>query len=613
MTHLRIEQNNGITEQVSPSVIEKLYEIVHSGNLDSSSNLMGSLNTTGTYQNYVDYLEEQFIKNGVRQLIITANKLYISFADPVVRDYWANSSYGDGTGIDSVTIKNITSFPNNSSFENNKQVISFDELDQFIGITEIRFKFFYNSTIQSIGLNNIRSLKGEVFRNSDLSGQINIPNLSSLDGNYIFLGTKITSAALGSNVQQEFKINRIPISTFSDCSLLESVTGLSEVNTIDQYAFYQCPKLHSLDLSNNLTTIGNNAFQGDTDLKCIDLSSVTSINQYAFRYCSKLIDLNTNDETQINTGQSTCTLNNLSSITYGTFEGTALTNKTININNVLSIGINAFSASGISNINAESCTFVDTYAFSGCSNLTKVVLGDVTQIGSAAFKNCTNLREVIFGSANYNSSTGYVEISADDLTSIGSDAFRSCSNLFVNNMTVGQNSGPVHLILNNLTSLGWLGIGGKMSALTLTSLQVIPSDFMTGNENLRYVSIPSATQIGGNAFKNCVNLSQIILSNNITSIGGSAFQNCSLLTGPFTIPATVTDIGSQVFVGCTGITCTIMEGLVPPTISWGVSVKYDTPIYVPDEALSAYQAAWDGIENNRAKNALQPMSNYNPS
>jgi len=38
MTHLRIEQNNGVIEEVNSSVITKLYEIAHAG-LDVSSNL----------------------------------------------------------------------------------------------------------------------------------------------------------------------------------------------------------------------------------------------------------------------------------------------------------------------------------------------------------------------------------------------------------------------------------------------------------------------------------------------------------------------------------------------------------------------------------------------
>lgn len=87
MTHLRIEQNNGIIEEVSSEVIEKLYNIVHNSTLDNTSNLVGRLHTSATYQDYIDYLEDTFKVNGVKQLIIDAAKIYIHFNDPAVESY----------------------------------------------------------------------------------------------------------------------------------------------------------------------------------------------------------------------------------------------------------------------------------------------------------------------------------------------------------------------------------------------------------------------------------------------------------------------------------------------------------------------------------------------
>ena len=49
MTHLKIQQNNSATEEVSSAVISKLYEIVQSSTLDSTSDLVGRLHTTSTF------------------------------------------------------------------------------------------------------------------------------------------------------------------------------------------------------------------------------------------------------------------------------------------------------------------------------------------------------------------------------------------------------------------------------------------------------------------------------------------------------------------------------------------------------------------------------------
>ena len=76
MTHLRIEQNTGITEEVSSAVITKLYNIVHDNILDSESNLKGRLHTSSTYQSYIDYLQGQFDgTNGKGPLYISATTI----------------------------------------------------------------------------------------------------------------------------------------------------------------------------------------------------------------------------------------------------------------------------------------------------------------------------------------------------------------------------------------------------------------------------------------------------------------------------------------------------------------------------------------------------------
>lgn len=59
MTHLRIEQNNGVIEEVSSSIIAKLYEIAHAG-LDVSSNLQGRLHTPVSYREHVQYLTTNY-------------------------------------------------------------------------------------------------------------------------------------------------------------------------------------------------------------------------------------------------------------------------------------------------------------------------------------------------------------------------------------------------------------------------------------------------------------------------------------------------------------------------------------------------------------------------
>lgn len=118
MTHLRIEQNNSVIEQVDSRVIEKLYQLAFSEDLDASSNLVGRLHTTATYQEYIDFLTQKF-----PNLYISADKNYIRFQDPTIQQIFVTAA-GDGTGCTMEQLRN-TYIPN--SIKANTDIVYFDE------------------------------------------------------------------------------------------------------------------------------------------------------------------------------------------------------------------------------------------------------------------------------------------------------------------------------------------------------------------------------------------------------------------------------------------------------------------------------------------------------
>ena len=80
-----------------------------------------------------------------------------------------------------------------------------------------------------------------------------------------------------------------------------------------------------------------------------------------------------------------------------------------------------------------------------------------------------------------------------------------------------------------------------------TGAVVIPSSF-------RYDGITySVTSIGYQTFVGCSGLTGITIPSSVTSIGNYAFSNCTGLTS-VTIPNSVTSIGTYAFYGCTGLT-----------------------------------------------------------
>lgn len=79
-------------------------------------------------------------------------------------------------------------------------------------------------------------------------------------------------------------------SAFSDCAELTTVTITdSALTTIPKTCFYNCPKLSTVNLGNNITTIEQFAFSDCTSLTSITIpKATTTIASNAFRNCTNL-------------------------------------------------------------------------------------------------------------------------------------------------------------------------------------------------------------------------------------------------------------------------------------------------------------------------------------
>ena len=178
---------------------------------------------------------------------------------------------------------------------------------------------------------------------------------------------------------------------------------------------------------------------------------------------------------------------------------TNLTSVTIG-NGVTSIGQDAFNGcTGLTTVNwnATACTKAGDYhgIFAGCTKLATVNIGNnVTIIPKDSFYNCTGLTSIKIGNS---------------VTSIGDYAFRGCTGL--TSIVVKEGNTKYHSTDNCLieTESKMLILGCKNS--------VIPDD-------------GSVTNIGDFAFLGCTGLTSVTIGNCVTSIGSQAFYNCRDLT-----------------------------------------------------------------------------------
>lgn len=293
---------------------------------------------------------------------------------------------------------------------------------------------------------------------------------------------------------------------------------------IDEYAFYDCKEITSINIPENVTSIGYRAF-----LNC------TSLKEVIFADGSETLILGYNSRSSSTGGAglfSNCPLEkvhwgrNLSyeDYWYGYspfYNKDALCDVTI----------------------GSKVTEINKYAFFECSNLTSVTIPEgVKSIGDRAFEDCNNLNSINI---------------PESITSIGDAALRNCSNLSSINIpksvtSIGSNafSGCNNLVNIHIGSIeSWLKIRyGDFSAHPNYSGKDIKL-YLNGELLTKVEVSATITDIPPYAFCGCSSLTAINIPESVTSIGNSAFYGCSSLNS-ITIPQSVTSIGNKTFYMC---------------------------------------------------------------
>ena len=465
INHLNIEQATSSIEVVSPSVIDKLYELAQNPSLDSGSNVQGNLQVVHAYEDAVSYLLNKFPN---LQINVTGGA-YIRFADPLVNSMIANK-FGDGTGTTLSRIQSITSL---DKLFSSTSITSFDEFKYFTNIIKIIGGSYDNgdfvncTSLQSITIpDSIKYIESGSFYNCKNLKTINLSNVESI-GNYAFSNClnlsielnlpKLTGYFRGfsySGITKVVNLGYITIMNSSDSShelsdaCLAQCQNLTEVNVPDTCTqiggMSNCPKLTTVNFNNNVTIIRERTFYNDTSLITIgDVSKVTVIGDQSFigttftslsfPSCTTLIGPYLSNQFNNCKKLTTISFNdNFTGISNGAFNGCSSLISISTLSHVITIGSSAFyNCSSLKTVDLNSaCTTIGDESFRDCSSLESIGdINSVTTIGYRVFHNCkvlktielTNITSIGNGAFNTCPSLKYLKINASSVPTVGSD------------------------------------------------------------------------------------------------------------------------------------------------------------------------------------------------
>ncbi len=191
-------------------------------------------------------------------------------------------------------------------------------------------------------------------------------------GDYAFYNCiKLSSITLSENIKS------IGASAFYNCTGLVSVILGADIG---DNAFGNCTALENITLLDTVKNIGTNVFYGCNRLKSIDIpASVQSIGEFAFNYCEALENITVNEENTVYSSDNGILFNNDKSV----------------------LILYPQNKEGTSYRVIDSVTSVSDYAFDSVNNLTDVdFVENVSDLGLSVFRNAPNIKNITIRNKN---------------------------------------------------------------------------------------------------------------------------------------------------------------------------------------------------------------------
>ena len=538
------------------------------------------------------------------------------------------------------------------------------------GYTEIGYHaFFARTNLESITIpNSVVRISKEAFYNCRKLASINLSDNIAYISKSSFMLCENLSAINVSEKNKHFSSQDGVLFNKSKTALLYYPAGikrsayiipLSVIHIADR-AFYNRKKLTTIQIPNNVTSIGESAFYGTgltklvlpntiirirrfTFSNCKALTrliipnSVTIIGERAFAGCTKIANITIPDSvtkignnifeytkvtvscTKFSPMYNYCLKNNINVMPINTNTKTL---PPTNVANIQQISNTANSGSGVvehikiltedeaKNLTGSHVIIppiyneIGSYAFRSRADLERVTIhSGITSINGTAFCGCTKLSAIIVSEKN------------PHYTSTKGGLFATNGILFDKNKTtltcypagIKKSS---YTLPNSVMYIGEFAFFGceKLKNVTIPKSVVRIGEFTFYQcKELSSITLPNGvTRINRASFSGCKKLKSITISNGLVHIDESAFEGCEKLKN-ITIPKSVASIGKSAFRQCIELSSiAIPEGVVHIDRDTFSGCKKLKSITLPDGVTHIGEFAFEGCEN--LKNINLPKS-----
>ena len=313
---------------------------------------------------------------------------------------------------------------------------------------------------------------------------------------------------------------------FRDNHTLRRIKFSRGVKRIADSAFYNCSELEEIILPNTLEDISDCAFENCVKLKAViqNGSKPLSIGSRAFSGCKRI------DKIQCN---------NLYFLGTSSFEN-CIALKRVSIPNVTNyLGRDIFKGcTALRFADVRGIESIGPGWFSNCERLEEIWIqayGAFYTIGFGAFSGCTNLRKVVL----YQSREKLI------VTQEGDNEPYKKAKVFMHYTDTGEEVEAI-CVSNKEKSIGNYRVPRNIDVETIYKKHTLRNFRDIGN---KVVDINSVfTTVGSEAFKGNTTIEKLNIQNGVQNINTEAFCDCTALS-EVTFPVTIQQIASDAFRG----------------------------------------------------------------